>query len=109
MLPDAIMTMMQIGYANEGYMVRTIREVTDLLLAVNSSTTFPICYYFSIQYRDMFKEIFCKNCTKQDDESLREDIGIQAIDYEENTVFIQDKKRIGVTPTLNRSDVQQMI
>jgi hypothetical protein len=58
MFPDAIMTCMQLGYANENYLVRSIREVTDLLIAVNSSTTFPICYYFSIQYRSMFKETF---------------------------------------------------
>ncbi|CAF0783679.1 unnamed protein product [Brachionus calyciflorus] len=57
MFPDAIMTMMQLGYANETYLVRTIREVTDLLLAINSATTFPICYYFSIQYRAKLKEL----------------------------------------------------
>lgn len=58
MFPDAIMTMMQLGYANESYAVRTIREITDLLLAINSTTTFPICYYFSIQYRNLFKKVF---------------------------------------------------
>lgn len=59
MFPDAIMTMMQLGYANETYLVRSIREVTDLLLAINSATTFPICYFFSLQYRAKFKELFC--------------------------------------------------
>ncbi|RNA33346.1 FMRFamide receptor-like [Brachionus plicatilis] len=57
MFPDAIMTMMQLGYANETYLVRSVREITDLLLAVNSATTFPICYYFSLQYRAKFKEL----------------------------------------------------
>lgn len=65
MFPDAIMTMMQLGYANETYLIRAIREVTDLLLAINSSTTFPICYYFSLQFRAKFKELFCNNRKKK--------------------------------------------
>jgi hypothetical protein len=56
--PDAIMTMMQLGYANENYLVRGIREITDLLLAINSASTFLICFSFSIQYRTKFKQIF---------------------------------------------------
>lgn len=64
MFPDAIMTMMQLGYANETYLVRAIREITDLLLAINSATTFPICYYFSLQYRAKFKELGCFNQKK---------------------------------------------
>ena len=58
MFPDAIMTMMQFGYANETYLVKSIREVTDLLLAINSAVTFPICYHFSIEFRSKFKKLF---------------------------------------------------
>jgi nociceptin receptor len=70
MFPDAIMTMMQLGYANEDYLVRSIREVTDLLLAINSSNTFPICYFFSIHYRQQFKDLFCaKSCRSPTEEN----------------------------------------
>lgn len=56
--PDAMMTMMQLGYANENSLIRGIREITDLLLAVNSASTFPICYYFSQQFRLIFRKLF---------------------------------------------------
>ena len=56
--PDAMMTMMQLGYANENSLIRGIREITDLLLAVNSASTFPICFYFSHQFRLIFKQLF---------------------------------------------------
>lgn len=56
--PDAIMTAMHLGYLNENFLIRSIREVTDLLLAINSATTSIICYYFSIQYRQKLKQIF---------------------------------------------------
>lgn len=73
--PDVILTMMHLGYANEGYLIRAIRECTDLLLTINSSTTFPICYYFSIHYRQKFKEIFCTKsscCQPNDRQSARD-------------------------------------
>jgi hypothetical protein len=102
------MTMMQLGYANEGYLVRSIREVTDLLLAVNSSTTFPICYYFSIQYRHTFKEIFMTNeCKKKrrcaNDKATATTLGRSTgaltsdkVAYDENTVFMNKNTRIKV-------------
>lgn len=61
--PDAILTMMHLGYANEGYLIRAIREVTDMLLAINSAITFLICYAFSYSYRLKFKKIF--GCRKE--------------------------------------------
>jgi hypothetical protein len=57
MVPDSILTMMNLGYANESYLVRAIREITDLLLAINSASTFPICLYFSTQFRNKLNEI----------------------------------------------------
>jgi hypothetical protein len=114
MFPDAIMTMMQLGYANEDYLVRSIREVTDLLLAVNSSTTFPICYYFSIQYRNMFKDIFMTSeCSKRrraaavanDKTTVATTTGnalrstgnlADKIEYEEKTVFLNPNTRLKV-------------
>lgn len=57
-MPDAILSMMQLGYADEGYGIRAVREITDLFLAINSSVMFPICFYFSINYRNLFREFF---------------------------------------------------
>lgn len=58
MFPDAIMTMMQLGYANDTFLVRAIREFTDLLLAINSAVTFLICFLFSIEFRNKFFDLF---------------------------------------------------
>nr|QVK45818.1 G protein-coupled receptor [Proales similis] len=52
MIPDAILTVMNLGYANASYLIRAVREVTDLLLAINSASTFLICFYFSIEFRN---------------------------------------------------------
>ena len=50
--------MMHLGYVNESSLIRGIREITDLLLEINSASTFPICYYFSLQFRIIFKQLF---------------------------------------------------
>ena len=72
--PDAILTMMHLGYANENYLIRAIREVTDVLLAINSATTFFICYLFSMSYRLKFKHIFsCKSNGAASPNDLPED------------------------------------
>lgn len=61
--PDSIMCMMQLGYASEGYFVRGIREITDVLMALNSASTFLVCVYFSIEFRIKFKQIFMREST----------------------------------------------
>jgi hypothetical protein len=58
MFPDTLMTMMQFGYANETFLIKAIREVTDFLLTINSAITFLICFYFSIEFRRKLKRIF---------------------------------------------------
>jgi hypothetical protein len=55
--PDSCLTMMQMGYANEDYFIRGIREITDLLMALNSASTFPICLYFSTEFRLKFTDL----------------------------------------------------
>lgn len=57
-LPDAILCMMQLGYADENSFIRGIREITDVLLEINSASTFPICFHFSLQFRAIFKSLF---------------------------------------------------
>ena len=64
--PDSCMTMMQLGYANEkDYFVRGLREITDLLMALNSAANFPICLHFSIEFRLKFRELFAARAKPQ--------------------------------------------
>jgi hypothetical protein len=60
MFPDAIMTMMQFGYANESFLIRSVREITDLLLTINSAITFPICFHFSHEFKSKVKRLCCE-------------------------------------------------
>ena len=48
MFPDALLTMMEFGYVNETSLIKTIREITDLLLTINWAITFPIFIYFKL-------------------------------------------------------------
>lgn len=68
--PDAIMTMMQLGYADENSLIRGIREITDVLLEINSASTFPICFHFSLQFRSTFKSLFPYFFTFEADEII---------------------------------------
>lgn len=61
--PDAIMsTFFRFGYVDGTNQVRGIREITDTLLAINSAVNFIIYCVCSKGFRDVFAEIFCKNC-----------------------------------------------
>ena len=62
--PDAIMSMFfRSGYIEErNLMVKGIREITDMLLAVNSATNFIVYCAFSKVFRDTFTSIFCRTC-----------------------------------------------
>jgi hypothetical protein len=47
--PDALLSLiLNMGYIDEGYQRRTIREITDFFVTLNSATNFAI--YFSISY-----------------------------------------------------------
>lgn len=59
--PDAIMsTCFGFGYTDATYRARAIREVTDLLLLVNSSVNFVLYCTFNHLFRAHFVAIFCK-------------------------------------------------
>ena len=47
-------------YANESFRIRAVREITDLLLTINSAITFPICYNFSHEFQLKVKRLCCK-------------------------------------------------
>ncbi|KAK6183613.1 hypothetical protein SNE40_011057 [Patella caerulea] len=61
--PDAIMsTFLGLGYYEEDFLQRGIREITDLLLLVNSASNFIIyCIFNTIFWRN-FVNLFCKPC-----------------------------------------------
>ena len=80
------MTMMQLGYANESYLVRGIREITDLLLAINSAVPFPICYYFSSEFRGKFRTIFMSQSAKN--ELNNKCMVVDSVCPDENTVLV---------------------
>ncbi len=61
--PDAVMsTFFGFGYTDADYLVRGIREFTDLLLAVNSSVNFILYCTFNKMFRKQFQQMFCKRC-----------------------------------------------
>ncbi|CAH1775638.1 unnamed protein product [Owenia fusiformis] len=58
--PDAIMsTFLGLGYYEANYLVRGIREFTDLLLAINSAVNFVLYCTFSKVFRETFMTFFC--------------------------------------------------
>ncbi|KAF6019138.1 hypothetical protein EB796_022555 [Bugula neritina] len=58
--PDAIISLKNFGYADATYLVRGIREITDLLLCLNSAINFFLYFGFNKVFRDNFKQVFCK-------------------------------------------------
>lgn len=58
--PDAIIsTIFRYGYYEANYLVRAIREVTDLLLLLNSATNFILYCIFNSVFRQNFAALFC--------------------------------------------------
>ena len=61
--PDAIMSaFFGYGYYEARFLVRGVREITDLLLTVNSAVNFILYYTFNNVFRRNFYALFCKNC-----------------------------------------------
>ena len=61
--PDAIMsTFFGFGYYDENFLVRGVREITDLLLTVNSAFNFVLYCTFNKIFRRNFVFLFCKKC-----------------------------------------------
>nr|QHX41571.1 FMRFamide receptor [Octopus vulgaris] len=63
--PDAIMsTILGFGYIEEDYLTRGIREITDLLLLINSAVNFILYCIFNTIFWKNFLHIFCAICIK---------------------------------------------
>lgn len=61
--PDAIMsTFFGYGYYEANFLVRGVREITDLLLTVNSALNFVLYCTFNKIFRRNFVSLFCKQC-----------------------------------------------
>lgn len=64
--PDTIMsTFFGLGYSEENYLARGIREITDLLLLINSAVNFVIYCIFNTIFWCHFRRLFCYTCHGQ--------------------------------------------
>jgi len=64
--PDAIMsTVFGLGYYDEDYLVRSIREVTDFLLTVNSAWNFLVYCAFNTVFRNRFRALIMGDCRRR--------------------------------------------
>ena len=60
--PDAIMaTVFGLGYTEAQYLGKGIREISDLLLSVNSAVNFILYFSLNKVFRHNFARVFCKN------------------------------------------------
>ncbi len=69
--PDTIMTFIGLGYTDANYLARAIREITDLLLTVNSAVNFVLYCIFNKAFRTQFMLLFCKKCSNVDESFFR--------------------------------------
>lgn len=76
--PDAVMsTFLGMGYHEEPYLQRGIREITDLLLLLNSAFNFVLyCIFNTIFWRN-FVYLFCRRCCGGD--SIAEDSNMRRL------------------------------
>ena len=67
-IPDAVMSaFFQVGYTeSQDFLVKAVREVTDMLLAVNAALNFLLYIVFNKIFRDQFLQLFCPRCWRTD-------------------------------------------
>ena len=64
--PDAVIsTVYGFGYYEANYVVRGVREITDLLLTVNSAVNFILYCTFNSIFRKNFLALFCRQMARQ--------------------------------------------
>ncbi|CAH1775636.1 unnamed protein product [Owenia fusiformis] len=85
--PDAIMsTFLGLGYYEANYLVRGIREFTDLLLAINSAVNFVLYCTFSKVFRETFMTFFCKcHNIHNDSKSINDYTSVKHDNHENST------------------------
>ena len=63
--PDAIMsTVFGLGYYDEDYFIRSVREITDFLLTVNSACNFILYCAFNTVFRNRFRALITAGCRR---------------------------------------------
>lgn len=89
------------------YFVRGLREITDLLMLLNSAANFPICLYFSIEFRIKFREIFmgstASNRAKSNSKLLTNNVS--TLNKRKETIPILVEKE---APVEKKSDMTQI-
>ncbi|XP_064644229.1 FMRFamide receptor-like [Lineus longissimus] len=64
--PDAIMSIVGAGYHDESnYLIKGIREITDMLLGVNAAINFVLYCGFNKGFRQNFVSLFFQRCIKE--------------------------------------------
>ena len=64
--PDAVMSsFFRFGYYDANFLVRGVREITDLLLTVNSAANFVLYCTFNKVFRRQFLTLFCHHCCQE--------------------------------------------
>jgi nociceptin receptor len=64
--PDAIMSIVGAGYHDESnYLIKGIREITDMLLGVNAAINFVLYCGFNKGFRQNFVSLFLQRCVKE--------------------------------------------
>lgn len=66
-IPDAVMSaFFNLGYTeSENYLVKGVREITDMLLGVNAAINFELYLIFNKLFRDQFVQLFCSKLVKK--------------------------------------------
>ncbi len=72
-IPDAVMSaFFNLGYAEvQNFLVRGVREITDMLLAINAAINFTLYMIFNKIFRDQFMALFCKRFRKSETEDAQ--------------------------------------
>ena len=68
-IPDAVMSaFFNLGYVeSDNYLVKGVREITDMLLAVNAAVNYPLYMIFNKIFRDQFFASFCRTVKPGED------------------------------------------
>lgn len=68
-IPDAVLSaFFNLGYVeSDNFLVKGVREITDMLLAVNAAVNYPLYMIFNKIFRDQFFASFCRTVKPGED------------------------------------------
>lgn len=92
------------GYTDAPYLIRGIREISDLLLSINSAVNFFIYFSLNKVFRHNFARVFCRNYYWQHI-ALKED-GITWLVVKTESVDLDgDRDQDGETSAMSISEI----